>query len=561
MSEHAFKIHTLRSRYHLHEVDSEQLDRLHAINSQIYSDEMDSILDEIGVHPREEICIKELRVPVYIKSTHTRHRAHSKWRSALMRALKTEIDSHESSVIRYPSRLYLYLDIAESALTGDRSRIWAWKQAGFTELEENTSTHNLINSFVRRLYKQDRKLFVPIAKELAKRVRLTEFLTYLDTSQCQLLASIVASVYGISIPHTSTEKFNTNREYALRKVKKATEVLRVTRIGNHCMHNPLPLSEDKIALLTMLSIVEAGEGGSITNDDFISLFLVLKGTLASPGIRTELNALNKKNEFGESYLSDDEYQSKEMPSPSKGDKQNEDSARAEDSNATFQDSQYDAGAAIECNSVRNKDGEPTPLTGHSNGAQSKTSIMPNENNSNETDIYHHLETSIENNKVRTQYAGLFYLITLFSKNGFYKELSVNEVISQRVYGWVLFEIASRLLPHDANDPTLLVFSGFAPDDEQPNTLVSPAEENEVLELDMLAGNVLQMLSELFGDENEFDRDFHDLFTIEAEIIYEPGWIEVIYPITCINTLLRRHGLDLDPGYVEWLGAVIKFRYE
>lgn len=47
----------------------------------------------------------------------------------------------------------------------------------------------------------------------------------------------------------------------------------------------------------------------------------------------------------------------------------------------------------------------------------------------------------------------------------------------------------------------------------------------------------------------------------GRIRFEPGWIELHLPMDCIDTRIRRIGLDLDPGWLPWLGAVLRIRYE
>jgi hypothetical protein len=42
---------------------------------------------------------------------------------------------------------------------------------------------------------------------------------------------------------------------------------------------------------------------------------------------------------------------------------------------------------------------------------------------------------------------------------------------------------------------------------------------------------------------------------------EPGWIELVLPLDSVDTSIRRLGLDLDPGWLPWLGCVVRIRYE
>ena len=47
----------------------------------------------------------------------------------------------------------------------------------------------------------------------------------------------------------------------------------------------------------------------------------------------------------------------------------------------------------------------------------------------------------------------------------------------------------------------------------------------------------------------------------AEIVADPGWIEVRFSLDEVRTDVRRAGLDIDPGFIPWLGVVMKFKYE
>ena len=46
----------------------------------------------------------------------------------------------------------------------------------------------------------------------------------------------------------------------------------------------------------------------------------------------------------------------------------------------------------------------------------------------------------------------------------------------------------------------------------------------------------------------------------GELVFDPGWIELCLPADEVSVELRRAGLDLDPGWLPWLGAVVRFAY-
>lgn len=47
---------------------------------------------------------------------------------------------------------------------------------------------------------------------------------------------------------------------------------------------------------------------------------------------------------------------------------------------------------------------------------------------------------------------------------------------------------------------------------------------------------------------------------EAWLSVEPGWIEAAFALGSVDLRLRRAALDLDPGWIPWLGRVVRYRY-
>jgi hypothetical protein len=47
----------------------------------------------------------------------------------------------------------------------------------------------------------------------------------------------------------------------------------------------------------------------------------------------------------------------------------------------------------------------------------------------------------------------------------------------------------------------------------------------------------------------------------GELRLEPGWIELHLPLDSVDTSVRRLGLDLDPGWLPWLGCVLRIIYD
>ena len=47
----------------------------------------------------------------------------------------------------------------------------------------------------------------------------------------------------------------------------------------------------------------------------------------------------------------------------------------------------------------------------------------------------------------------------------------------------------------------------------------------------------------------------------ARISADPGWIDVHFALRDVSVELRRAAIDLDPGFLPWLGVVLRYRYE
>jgi hypothetical protein len=108
----------------------------------------------------------------------------------------------------------------------------------------------------------------------------------------------------------------------------------------------------------------------------------------------------------------------------------------------------------------------------------------------------------------------------------------------------------------------LVFAGLYPDAEPPSMKQDPPSKEEMDLLNAMRVEILVELEEqLRPAERPRDRLLEWVCFRSASIRWDPGWVELHFSLDDVSTELRRAGLDTDPGYVPWLGKVIKFIYE
>ncbi|MEQ1545829.1 hypothetical protein [Methyloglobulus sp.] len=155
----------------------------------------------------------------------------------------------------------------------------------------------------------------------------------------------------------------------------------------------------------------------------------------------------------------------------------------------------------------------------------------------------------------TRFGGLLFLMKLIEQLGLPEEILACCV--QRPFRWVLHQLALALVPAEADDPVVLAFAGLLPN-------AIPPSRNEALPTDKeseIIGSFMERIQVALKDLMEEKQPLTFVCYRAAEIVADPGWVEVRLSQNDVSTTIRRVGLDVDPGYVSWLGVVVRFVYE
>jgi hypothetical protein len=133
--------------------------------------------------------------------------------------------------------------------------------------------------------------------------------------------------------------------------------------------------------------------------------------------------------------------------------------------------------------------------------------------------------------------------------------------TRKSFRWVMHALGMLLSGAEAGDPAALAFCGLGPDALPPSREEAPPDRVEAAALEALRGRVIEVLLERLPDEDLSPETVLPWLCLrEAEIAADPGWIDVRLSLRDVSTSIRRAGLDLDPGYVDWLGVVVRFVY-
>jgi hypothetical protein len=155
----------------------------------------------------------------------------------------------------------------------------------------------------------------------------------------------------------------------------------------------------------------------------------------------------------------------------------------------------------------------------------------------------------------TAHGGLLFLLNLFEELAL--PAAIDEGRGDRSFRWVLHQLGMLLCSVGPDDPAALAFAGLPPKSVPPSRDEAPATADESL---MLAG-LAERLTRAVGERIEEDNPLPFVCGRRAEVIADPGWLQVRFACSDAATSIRRAGLDLNPGFVPWLGTVVMFSYD
>ncbi|HST47795.1 hypothetical protein [Jatrophihabitans sp.] len=160
----------------------------------------------------------------------------------------------------------------------------------------------------------------------------------------------------------------------------------------------------------------------------------------------------------------------------------------------------------------------------------------------------------------TDWAGLPFFLTTADQAELPGALLADEVLAGRPLSWTVYQLGQLLVPAiDPADPALFALAGLVP-------APLPLDPPTPAEADRLAGHAERwaaVTATRLGGEPAPDLAAvaQDLAARPGVVAAEPGWIEIHLSLDGVRLDVRRAGLDVDPGWLRWLTAVVTFVYE
>jgi hypothetical protein len=125
---------------------------------------------------------------------------------------------------------------------------------------------------------------------------------------------------------------------------------------------------------------------------------------------------------------------------------------------------------------------------------------------------------------------------------------------------LLARVALWLVTAADDDPAVLAFAGLEPRRVRPGWSHAPLPVEVQRRIDGHARAWAQAVAARLYRGEEPALVVAGVTNRSGRIEREQGWVEVHLALADVDIDVRRVGLDLDPGWVPWLGCVVRFRY-
>ena len=529
--------------------------RLDCLLKEVMDEALEAALEYEGIGSHEEICIRQVHAPVRLRLAESDQILIDQWSQSLAQYIRRAIDEGSSgAVVRYPARINGYVDFATGVALGCLNRAWAWNQLGIADLAESASQLAAQEQLLIALEREPH-FIVPVLKQLVGQGHFQALALRFSTGDWQVLAQaaqqavggswragaelksilsqIIAQPLSIRLPAESSvsdlddEAVGLPNSAESRLWQKASETVVV-----QLAHSLLARSSIWRALLAAPQHYRSAQSS-------LESLLVLMVLEVEPTLMRQQQSQVEELLFALAMVL--------IGSDSgKGDVACKKQRRAESDTA---------GKVV---NEKHQQTQNDSTLAQRNSEQEQQVTPPN---ADEPAVEEYpLPTPVA--PIETDFGGLLYLLSLVDALELPDAIVATPCFEQRPFQWVLYHLALNLIPLNELDPALLAFCGLGGEEELPWRDQPELSEAEQQWFDQSTESLVQLLRErlvqhpdqpLQGREFLLDR----VCRRQAQIISEPGWLEVVFPFDTVSTEIRRAALDLDPGYLPWLGQVVK----
>lgn len=523
--------------------------RLDQVRTSVLDTAFALTVDRAGIREESELCIRKLFVPVSLRLSDSDESIAKTWGAALAAEIARAMrDGETTNIVIYHSRRQALLDLTLSVARSDLRRAWAWRQLGLWHAGDIATESEAVAELTRAL-RSTPAMVVPMLNALLRTGWLHSISGRLSGRQWEALARAALSETGVTkLLYETTVGVPSSRAFrdAWRVTKSSLLLPAIgTFVGASVATRravaALAVMEDDPSLLlneTAQAVVSIIAAAITSGPDFIpGEQSANAGTVRTKSV--DQTASLSSASTGHNATSSSQPEASELPSRA---------PNHESSDSALQPTQRSAKLpGRSAAKIRRTTDQREVETGLDSVGQQ---------------IREETELPDLRRRAFTRVAGLLFLIAVMEDLKLPEQIMAHGMLGRRPFVWVIHQLALALVPIDAKDPAAMAFAGLSPDAKPPSEGEAAPSEDEASALKTLAAQIVTRLRLLFEREDQSEGSLVDFVVRRrGEILADPGWIELRLSLDDVATEVRRAGLDLNPGYVPWLGVVMVFVYE
>jgi len=537
-------VRKLETHYRLPHSARAERRRLDDLRTAVLDQAFTLAIEKAGLSDDAELCIRDLLTTVSLRLQGTDRALVSHWSAVMAEEILHAIsNSSTSRAVVYQSRRHAVADLAISVARSDFRRVWAWRQLGLWQSKIAASESQRVSELVRALC-SERRMIVPTLRVLAEAGWLSHIAERLTERHWETLASTVLSEAGAD--RLLGQLASTAPERALREAQRVINRSSLMRAlaASRLLSEASVLVRRSIAGLAIAEV----EPALLRTGTAAAVIEIIVDACTESSVATP-NSDDTHNDIASSLIR------KTTESSFTADREPRDSVdpfeRVESETTAYES----IAPHVEESFDRAKTSADDPRA----SASLSQRLTEATEKSQPIDL---------RERAFTAWGGLLFLLAVFEDLNLLEVILEHPVLGERPLTWVLHQLAQTIAPISPDDPAALAFAGLSPDtrfkpqifaDERGSDQLSSAE---ICGLRELAAAMIEHLSSFLVFEDEPPASLVEFVCRRrAEIVADPGWIEVRFSVDEVSTEIRRAGLDLDPGYMSWLGIVMRFVYE
>ncbi len=522
--------------------------------------DLPAALEQLGLSASTIVCIRRLEVHLDVDAELSPAQLERHWTDAIVSALTQRLARPDDDVRLYPSLETVRAEVITSTLRNDLTGLWAWRQSGAVP-PDTSSTSALLGSTLA----SDPRTFAPVLAAIRHTAGRQAALAALDTVGIgyaieitrRHLAAVASPVsfhdivrairsggdpltptteasppttrHPLQTPADPDEPDHTTHTLHVRSTptttRRTAETLAVEAITELLAEDPLAFARGSAS--DVLAKVQA-RARQLTPSERAPRHRQHPRLLGGDQMSTAGSDLDAHGPTPNPQQTADD----QVPHRRHTDQTLAHTRRGVAADRT--DPDHPMASPIETSSARGEDTVPPPRS----------------------------ETHASLPRPRSAVAGLFFLIPVIRPLDVVPRLAADPTLAEHSTRWILRWLGCALTGVPDHDPAVLGFCGIDPREHQA-TLRSEALPS-LAELDPIhraAADVADRLADVLDRHDEPARQtVADVVERPGRLDVAPGWIEIEFETDEIDLDVRRAGLDLDPGFVAWIGSVVRYRY-